>query len=47
MKRVLVVDDNAMVRQVLKEFLSKKGYDVGEAPAALKRSLHSTSFSRI
>ncbi len=31
MKRVLVVDDNAMVRRVLKEFLSKKGFEVGEA----------------
>ena len=47
MKRVLVVDDKAMVRRVLKEFLSKKDMTFEQQPAALKRSLHPTSFSRI
>jgi CheY-like chemotaxis protein len=47
MKRVLVVDDNAMVRRVLKEFLSKKDMTLEKHPATLKRSLHLTSFSRI
>lgn len=36
MKRVLVVDDNEMVRRVLLEFLSRRGYEVGEAAGGVE-----------
>jgi two-component system OmpR family response regulator len=32
MKRILVVDDETTIRNLLKEFLSRKGYDVYTAP---------------
>ena len=32
MKRILVVDDEIIIRNLLKEFLSRKGYEVYTAP---------------